>query len=307
LPTSIADLAGYSGTRVAHDRLCAVDASLPDYGDRFEGVFQPCLGLLSTRRAERRDASGPPLWPLERRDLDEAQKALLERLSSLDKVSPTLFRERGYQTTATDRHCLRPVGEAPRNSERDLFTGSEVTEFRRLPARLEVDPARLSQPLRSEEECGAVALWIRQTARFPIAVSATGAAFRNSIIAGFEDDAHDRFLLLAYLNSTPVRWYHFQSQRDARQGMPQLKVAHLRALPRPPTRDTPIGAELSRLGASLDQRNSGVEPAERERLDGWVADFFELSPQDALLVRSWGAQNPPPVSRFLRRNRDDER
>jgi hypothetical protein len=297
LPTSIADLGGYGKTRAAHDAQCDVDSLLPDYGDRFEGVFQPCLGLLSTRRAELVESDGAP-WPLERRDLEGAERVLLERLKGMPKAAPELFRERGYQTNARDRKALRPVEDPVLPGECHLYTGSEVTEFARLAARIRVDPSRLSQAFRPVHEWREVAVWVRQTARYPIGALSNGEPFRNSILAVFETPAYDRFLLLAYLNATPVRWYHYQSQRDARQGMPQLKVAHLRALPAPPSRETSAGIELGRLGTALGLGNSGITPAERQRLDELVARYLELGDHEAKLVAEWGRKNPPPVSRF---------
>ncbi|NUO51056.1 MAG: SAM-dependent DNA methyltransferase [Polyangiaceae bacterium] len=51
LPTSMADLAGYAPVRRAHDTLAMADRNLVDYGaDAFDGVFQPAMGLCSTRR-----------------------------------------------------------------------------------------------------------------------------------------------------------------------------------------------------------------------------------------------------------------
>jgi hypothetical protein len=146
-----------------------------------------------------------------------------------------------------------------------------------------------------------VRLWVRQTARFPICALADGSAFRNSIIAGFENDRCDRYLLLSYLNSTPVRWLHFHSQRDARQGMPQLKVAHLRALPQPPVLSSEAGEKLTRLGRRLGHDNRGVSADDRRHLDAIVSRYFGLSPEAIALVRAWGETHPPPVSRADRR------
>lgn len=300
VPTSMTDLVGYAPTRAAHDALCRVDDPLPDFGERFARVFQPCVGLLSTRVDRPRVNNS---WPIERPDLSAAAQGILSELARLPKIAPALFGERGYQTHASDRPHLRPVDGAVPPGHVVLHTGTEVTEFRRLPARLCVDPKTLSQPLRPLAEWQSVPLWIRQTARFPICALSDGRPFRNSIIAGFENDEQDRYLLLAYLNSTPVRWLHFHSQRDARQGMPQLKVAHLRALPAPPTLRSASGQRLRQLGQTLGTRNLGVTAEERASLDSEVGRFLGLSAEAEALVSLWGAGHPPPASRFESRER----
>ncbi len=67
LPTSMSDLAGYEPSRRAHDELCVCDEELPDFGDRaFEGVFQPSMALLSTRRPAPVPLRKTGPWPLQR-------------------------------------------------------------------------------------------------------------------------------------------------------------------------------------------------------------------------------------------------
>lgn len=301
LPTSVADLDGYAPTRQVHAQFCRVDAELPDYEDRFPDVFQPCLGLLATRdTANPRPVEEDRPWPLERRDIDEPGRALLQRLNARPKVDPSLFGERGYQTSTTDRARLREHCGSLESDEVLLATGTEVAEFKRWPPRLKVKPSELSGRLRAPEQWTEVALWIRQTARYPICALADGTAFRNSIIAGFESDAHDRFLLLAYLNSYPVRFLHYHKHRDARQGMPQLKVAHLRDLPAPPVLSSELGQALSKLGRQLGEANRGIAPEQREALDALVARHLELTVAEVARVRNWAELHPPPAPRSKR-------
>ncbi len=298
LPTSVADLAGYAPTRRAHDQLCEVDAGLPDLGDgQFPGVFQPSMVLLSTRREVPVHTPGAAAWPLLRSDLDEAGRRLLERLDALPKCPPTLFGERGYQTAGADRKALEPVGDVIGDGRVALLSGSEVSEFRRAEPRWQVDPTRLNQRLRPNEQWQRVRVLIRQTARFPIAAPAAGHAFRNSLLAGFESDQTPWPLLLAYLNSALVRWFHYHLHRDARQGMPQLKVSHLRSLPLPPAPDDPSGTRLFELGRQLAQRNAGIDEAARSELDRAVFAAFELTAAETVQVRYWAEQNPPPTAR----------
>lgn len=298
LPTSMADLEGYAPTRAAHDALATPDPELPDYGDgAFDGVFQPCMALLSTRRTESKTLTTGIPWVLARNDLSEHGHELLVRLSRVEKVPDALFGERGYQTRPEDRQQLLPFEGHLTESEQVIRTGTEVGEFQTRPPRLKVDEQKLQSRLREPSQWQAVAIYVRQTARYPIASLADGAAFRNSIIAGFESPTHSRFQLLAWLNSSVIRWLHFVSHRDARQGMPQLKVSHLRALPAPPPEGTSQGTAIAAAGRRLGERNTGISSEERQELDQLVAEALALDKTDQQLVSAWARQHPPPQPR----------
>ena len=126
---------------------------------------------------------------------------------------------------------------------------------------------------------------VRQTARVPIAALSDGTGFRNSLLAGFDDPTYPASFLVAYLNSSPIRWLHYMRHRDARQGMPQLKILHLRSIPAP--RDASLVAELGRTGAELSSRNQGLALEEQEALDRRVAEAFDLGPREWEKVRTW--------------------
>lgn len=299
LPSSVADLAGYAPTRAAHDRYCEADASLTSFGEHtFKGILQPTMALHSTRR----NAPAPArleatVWRLERPDLCPSEQRLLERLQQLERIPPHLFGERGYQTTPADRAQLKPWREHLPSEHVALLTGTEVMEYRTLKPRFCVNPRYLSGRLRPDEAFRAVALVIRQTARYPIASLSPGLAFRNSVLAGFEDGAFPAPLLLAYLNSTPVRWFHFQTQRDARQGMPQTKITHLRSLPKPPALQRQAGRRLFEWGSRLGTKNQGIQADERDAIDRIVGEAWELRSDELTLIFDWGRRYPPPKSR----------
>lgn len=286
LPTSMSDLGGYEPSRRAHDEWCVCDSELPDFGDAFDEVFQPSMGLLSTRREARVAIAQSGPWPLERRDLDPAAAALLERLSALPRMPPGLFGERGFQTTSADvkllQESLRPRGRFTTA----VRVGGDIEPFLRRPPQLHCDPGDFAGRFRAAGEWQSVKLLIRQTARYPMATLSDGLAFRNSILAGFADGEHSAQLLLAYLNSSPLRWFHYFRHRDARQGMPQLKIGHLRAFP-----DLPPGAaersELERIGAELAARNSGITPAEQARIDALVAAALGLDGAARERIAAW--------------------
>jgi hypothetical protein len=288
LPTSTSDLGGYAPTRRAHDALAVCDDELPDFGEKaFDGVFQPSMGLLSTRRPARISLTSSAPWPLERRDLDPETRALVERLSALPPLPPQLFGERGFQSTGADLRHLRP-GAPDAQFTLAVRAGGDIAPFRRRSAELHCDPAVFGGRLRPAAEWRAVKLLIRQTARYPMVALSDGEAFRNSILAGFADEAFGEHLLLAYLNSTPVRWLHYTRHRDARQGMPQLKIAHLRAVPAPPlTGDA--GEALTRIGRALGERNSGITAVEQDELDALVADILSLDEPARARIRAFGA------------------
>jgi hypothetical protein len=298
LPTSVADLAGYSATRSAHDELCDVDSELLDFGDgAFEGVFQPSMALLSTRRAAPSAAVRPSVWPLSNPDLTSLERSLLERAAHLPRFPPEQFGERGFQTTRDDQVHLARVGEASAAYPLPLREGADIGEFRALPPRLFANPAPLGARLRPPSDWHRVAVLIRQTARFPMAARADGLAFRNSILAGFASEEWSGPLLLSWLNSSLMRWMHYSLHRDARQGMPQLKIGHLRALPAPPRANSAAFDALSHFGASLGDRNHGIAEGERARLDELVAHAFGLSGEEREMLERWARAHPVPTWR----------
>jgi hypothetical protein len=296
LPTSVADLDGYQDTRAAHDALCDVDAELPDWGDgAFAGVFQPAMALLSTRRESRRSERTRGVWPLSGEDLSSTERQLLERLCELPRLPAELFGERGFQTSSDDRAHLRHAAAPHAPFLVPLREGADIGEFCALPPRVFAAAERFGTRLRAEREWQKVALLIRQTARFPIAARADGVAFRNSILAGFESADWPTSVLLCWLNSTLARWLHYRRHRDARQGMPQLKIGHLRSLPA-----LPKGAprrELEELGAALGVRNASPTAAERAALNQLIAEAFSLSRSERSAIETWSETCPAPVLR----------
>lgn len=294
LPTSVADASRYADVRGAHDELCAPDPELPDLGeDAFMGVFQPCMALLSTRRTEPcGDASGAP-WPLARAGLDPEARRLLAALEALPKLPPELFGERGYRSSARDRGKFVKAGAPVPPHVVPLYEGTSVRELELLPPTAYADGARLPVT-HPGPRWAEVDFFIRQTARFPIASPSARLAFRNSILAGFARGPYTTGALVAYLNATPVRWYHYHRQRDAQQGMPQVKIGHLRALPAP---GAAALEPLDRLGSELIARNRGITGAERSTLDGLVAEALGVRGPALARVLAWGRAHPPPAPR----------
>jgi hypothetical protein len=101
--------------------------------------------------------------------------------------------------------------------------------------------------------------------------------------------------LVALLNSALIRWLHYVRFRDARQPiLPQLKIAHLRSIPAPPTAPA-LGVHAERLtelgqrsSAELEQGGEG-----RRQLDEIVFELYALSAAERELVSRWYAEYAP--------------
>jgi hypothetical protein len=151
--------------------------------------------------------------------------------------------------------------------------------------------------LRPPDSWAEVALLIRQTARYPIAAPSDGLAFRNSVLAGFENRRWSRWLLLALLNSSLLRWAHYWMHRDARQGMPQLKVGHLRALPAMPEGPPDLRPQLEALARAAASSAEALDAPARQRLDELVSRGYGLSDDERGRVAAWQRENPLPTPR----------
>ena len=273
LPSSMSELAGYAPTRRAHDRYAEADHALPDLGaEAFAGVFQPCMVLVSTRRAEPLSAVATNVWPVERPDLDGPARELIAKLER-EALPRHLFGERGLQSSGDDKRYLAPAADERHSVP--LRAGGDIEAFALRTPSAHADPRWFGARLRPADEWRRVGFVVRQTARVPVAALSDGTAFRNSLLAGFEDGDYSAPFLVAYLNSTPIRWLHYVRHRDARQGMPQLKIAHLRVTPSPPSRA--LVAELAAFGAHLTSRGRGMRATEQVELDSLVEAAFDLS------------------------------
>lgn len=289
LPSSLSELAGYGPTRKAHDALCSFVGELTDFGEgRFEGVTQPSMALITKRDAAgRTDAERGAPWPVGRPDLSSADKELLHYLASLPTLPPDTFAERGLQSDPALRAHFIATSEP-----RDRFTvpvreGTDVREFELRPARYHVDPRALGKRLRPAPEFEQVAVVVRQTARYPIAAVSDGLAFRNSLLAGLCPPGFSAHALVALLNSTLVRWHHFVRFRDARQPvLPQVKIAHLRAVPSPPVELSAFNEALTRLGKLLSEPHAR-RSEHRAELNDTVATAYGLTAAQAALLRRW--------------------
>lgn len=292
MPSSLADAERYTDARCVHESACEVEGELPDFGaSAFESVFQPSFCLLSTKR-ETPAASRGAAWQLERPGRRAVVDQLIGALAGFDRLPRPMFGERGYRSSKADRGKFEKRAAPSERYPIPLYEGASVRELMLLPPTAFGDPTAL--PALARDDWRSVDVLLRQTARYPIACASPGVAFRNSIIAGFVVAPWTLPALLAYLNSSLVRWLHFHTQRDARQGMPQVKVAHLRALPAPPRSCI---AELDAAFAGTCARQAGISALERRALDDIVYGGFRLEQAFCGEVDLWAAANPPPNPR----------
>lgn len=294
VPSPVADLDGYRQMRRALTRTHRVLDELVEYGqDAFEGVVQPCFGLIADASSEARESDAP--FSLVERTEQGGHAArvsppdVLLRLKQLPAFPPETFRELGFQTTSVvTQELLRRGGQAEPPFVFPLLEGKDVSEFRVGEPRvfLNADPEKLREArckLRSIDEYRAVEFVVRQTAKYTIAAKHNGHAFRNSLLAGYGSAEFGAEVMVGLLNSSLLRALHLASQRDARQKtFPQVKVAHLRALPAPP----PSSERAGRLAQWVLAHGSGpLLPPARVELDALVFDWYGVSADEADEVR----------------------
>jgi hypothetical protein len=81
------------------------------------------------------------------------------------------------------------------------------------------------------------------------------------------------------LNSSLYRALHLARQRDGRQSVfPQVKIAHLRSLPRPPRSSASSWQSVSALTRAASE--STPSAALRQALDEAVFELFQLQPSE---------------------------
>lgn len=263
VPTTVADLDGYRATRAALAARAIVDEPIDELGfEQFEGVVQPTMILCATARDASQDESDArDRWTVASARVATPRPllapSLVARLEALPRFAKDTFGEGGFQSAGT----IAKSHIGPRSDARfsvALREGADVVAFAcRAPSvGLDPDPAALAAArcaLRPQTFYDRVTVVVRQTARYPIASKhAPAFAFRNSLLAGFSEDPD---VLCALLNSRLLRAWHLSTQRDGRQAVfPQLKVAHLRALPAPPSDSSlDVLRELAREAARHQQ------------------------------------------------------
>ena len=288
VPSPIADLDGYRAVRRVVRSTHAPCEPMLEFGqDAFESVTQPCFALIAeASTGTTQHATGDVPFRLAERQRAGAvaaevlPPAALAEIAKLPAFPRELFGEMGFQTTSSVTQTLLLRAPAPdERHDYPLLEGRDVREFAEGEPRLFLapDPQALAAArcrVRDKRDYERVRFVIRQTARYPIAALHGGLPFRNSLLAGFAVDGLPPGLVVGLLNSALYRALHLASRRDARQAtFPQVKIAHLRALPRPP-HDTKSYEQIVSLTAELTR--DGVAPCAALRLDAVVFGLFAL-------------------------------
>lgn len=302
VPSPLADLDGYRPARSALARTHQAWEPLLELGqDAFERVTQPCFALVALPRRTPSENPGACFVLSERKSAAASAAELrtppaLSRLAELPRLPSGLFGEMGLQTSSAISRQLLYRGDAPpAEFSYPLLEGRNVAEFQLRAARLFLKPdpqllARHRCRVREASDYRRVKLVVRQTAAITIAAAHDGTPFRNSLLAGFELPEFPHELTLGLLNSTLYRALHLAARRDARQGaFPQVKVAHLRALPAPAR-----SPACSRI-AELAQRASGhgLDAELRRALDQAVFEEFAISPAEAKEIADFVRERSP--------------
>jgi methylase of polypeptide subunit release factors len=296
VPSPIADLQGYRAVRRAVRATHSPREPMLEFGqDAFASVTQPCFALIAEpslgvtqqvagevpfRLAERQRAGATAAEVL--------PPACLAAIAELPSFPKELFGEMGFQTTGVvTKTLLKRAGVPDDRYDYPLLEGRDVHPFTEGEPRLFLNPdrealAKARCRLRDRADYGRVRFVVRQTARYPIAALHRGLPFRNSLLAGFAVDDLPAELVVGLLNSSLYRAIHLAAQRDARQAtFPQVKVAHLRALPLPP-----LNSEArARIASLTSDFTHGRSPASAmARLDHAVFELFSLESSTAQVI-----------------------
>jgi hypothetical protein len=289
VPSPIADLDGYRAVRRAVRAGHTPCEPMLEFGqDAFASVTQPCFALIAeaTTGSSASEGAADAAFRLAERQRAGAEAALVsppEALLALGKL-PSFpresFGEMGFQTTSTvTRTLLLRAPEPDARHVYPLLEGRNVRAFAQGQPGLFLSPDKEALHkarcrLRDSADYGRVSFVVRQTARFPIAALHGGLPFRNSLLAGFTVEGLPADLMVGLLNSSLYRALHLASRRDARQAVfPQVKISHLRALPRPP-HDSALLSVVALLAVELTR--VGVSTPLTERLDTAVFRLFQL-------------------------------
>ena len=249
VPAQTLHLDGYRACRQAVARTCRLDPEPLFLGENaFAGIVQPStIVFLHRPKTEGRQ----PLV-LTRRQKSPATR-ILEKFERHPRPPAGTFGDIGVHSGNSARLIL---SHSPGPDLVPIREGRCIRAFALEPPALWLDPEPSLPPGRYAKIPPLsrhldVPILVRQTANRPIATRHIAPThFRNSALACFAVPGLAPTALVALLNSAPVAFFHHHCHADSRQrAFPQVKVAHLQALPIPTEADAlaPLGRRLERL------------------------------------------------------------
>jgi len=254
-------------------------------------VLEPAV-LLDLQGREPGAEDRASRWS-ERAPLPDA----LRRLERLPRLPAASFGDPGVHTGNCSRQLVFEEpgpGRAALREGRDLGEYELASPRRFLQLELVADAEhRFRIPAAGRLE--RVPVLLRQTADRPrAALHRPAARFRNSLLACSPPPELAPAFVVGVLNSCAVALWHRAHTADARQkSFPQLKVAHLRALPFPIV-DRERSPELHDRVASLVEERGVSAQHEIEEL---VLELYGLAPDERAQVRAALAQTALPAKR----------
>lgn len=301
LPEQVCHLAGYAPARRAVRALCDLEPPPEALGEGcFHGVVQPAAIVYLLRRTTAEEGMGgwvddwvgvgPP-----GRD-DSPAAAILDKMRRHPAAPAGTFRDCGVHTgnsAALLLHDGSGPGRVPVREGRCIHPFRLEPPARWLQERPDLPPGRYCRIGRPEAHLDACIL-LRQTAARPIAARhVPPARFRNSVIACYGVPGLDASALLGLLNSRLVAFWHRRRNPDsAQRTFPQVKVAHLQAIPlaREAGRIVPIVERIEALSARALARNVALDRAMAE-LDEAVFSLYGLTDVERVFVREEGEES----------------
>ncbi|MEW6070975.1 MAG: TaqI-like C-terminal specificity domain-containing protein [Planctomycetota bacterium] len=276
LPASVAHLPAYGRGRRLVTALCRLEAPPVELGeDSFPGVVEPAVLVALVARSPAGEGSDAP-WGLR----DPAEERWVAHLAAFPTLPPGSFRDPGVHTgNAAAELVVRGDGsDLP-----GLREGRDLAPYRLAPpaAWLRVDlPREAGRRFRIAPlaRYASFPLLVRQTADRPLAALHTAPTyFRNSLLACAPPPELDPAFVVGVLNSAVAARWHRLRHADARQrAFPQVKVAHLAALPFPIARRGDDPGLHDRIAAAVRALTDRPDPPAALfcRVDELVAAAF---------------------------------
>ena len=236
VPVQLCDLAGYSAFR--EFVLCSsipIEPFILFPASVFGDISTPSVAMI----LKKRKASSMQTRILEITHRQTTRQIeVLEKLNRLSKPPPEIFIDCGVHTgnCASKLILHAPISK----NSKPIYEGKNLFGSGLEPPKLWLNCSYSKQkneyfnirPLDTYHSCK---ILIRQTASKPIAcLHNPKHYFRNSILGCIGLPNIPDKILLYWLHSTLVEWFHMMTIRESTQkSFPQIKIAHLRNLPLP--------------------------------------------------------------------------